>query len=566
MENPCTILCFGDSITKGYVPAFTQEIKKAYPDVQMTVINAGVSGETSRDGLIRLDQFVDKAPQVVVIGFGMNDWRKGISKPAFKQNICHMIDRFEEAGTRVLLITINPAAEGLRRGTNSEVDEYSAIIRELAIEKRVKIADVNALWKKKIRPATRGLRDALHPNALGQQIICEALMHVVPRRNTTVLWQYNSREAVCNYRCPYCYYIGLHHPDDMFFGTIEQWHEGFKRSFGRQPLVFYLAFGEPVLGKKFYDVVEMIGSEPHWELRMTSNVSQPMEQLMNTRIAREGRLHINASFHPLAVTRDEFLNSIHFLRKHAITVPIIYVMYPPFLKRFEEDIVLFQKQQFVVHVRRFQGWYKGKEYPYAYTDEEKRYIAKYSDDGMIKYMLNEQESKGKLTYSGLHFFVVDNVGNVGYDSNVFRPYTKYRCIFGNILQGNFRPLLAPGPYPGYREGTVDGVANLVEAGYHELEGNNVLSFARQGGVYSTDDTVFYKHLHTDFTDSRIRAEYNFPPRNVQDAYYLLTHSSGRRAVMLKHLAASYLPPGINPAVQVRRLRRKLSQIKRISVQ
>ena len=529
MENPCKIIFFGDSITKEYTPIFEKVLRKEYPDIQLEVINAGVRGETSRDGLKRIDQLVDESPQVVVIGFGMNDWRKGVSKREFKRNLCKMVDRFEAIGARVLLVTINPSTEGVRWGTNKTVDEYSCIVREIALEKRIKIADVNSLWKREIKPARRGLRDAIHPNSLGYEIICKALMHVVPRRNTVVLWQYNGHEAKCNYRCPYCYYIGLHHPSDMFFGTIEQWHAGFKRSFGNQHLVFYLAFGEPTLGGAFYDIVEMVGSEPNWELRITSNVSQPMKELVRSRVAREGRLHINASFHPLAVSREEFLKKILFLREHGIEVPIVYVMYPPFLKRFESDIAVFSGQyNFVVHVRRFQGIYKGKEYPYAYTDEERRLIAKYSDDGMIKYMLNQQHNTGDLTYSGLHFFVVDNVGNVGYDSNVFEPYTKYRCIFGNILQGNFRPLFEPGPYPGWREGTVDGVANLVEAGYHELEGNNVLSFARQGGVYHTDNGVFYKNLHTDFTDSRIRAEYNFPPRNAKDAYFTLVHWCSQR--------------------------------------
>jgi hypothetical protein len=112
--------------------------------------------------------------------------------------------------------------------------------------------------------------------------------------------------------------------------------------------------------------------------------------------------------------------------------------------------------------------------------------------------------------------VVDNVGNVGYDSNVFQPYTKYRCIFGNVHQGNFRPLLRPGPYPGYREATVDGVANLVAAGYRELEGNNVLSFAAQGGVVASDGGVDYRHRDTDFEDPATRAAFNFPARGVRD--------------------------------------------------
>jgi acyl-CoA thioesterase-1 len=558
MENPCKIIFFGDSIIKGCAPIFEKAIKEEYPNKDIEIIYAGVSGETSQDGLIRIDQLKDESPQVVVIGFGMNDWRKGISKKEFRENISKIVDEFDKNNVRVILVTINPDYQGFLRGTSKEVDEYTCIIREVAREKRLKIADVNSLWKREIKPVQRGLRDAIHPNSLGYRVICKSLMYIVPRRNTVVLWQYNGHEAKCNYRCPYCYYIGLHHPSDKFFGTIEQWHRGFKESFGNQHLVFYLAFGEPTIGISFYDIVEMVDSEPNWELRITSNVSQPMENLVKSKSTREGRLHINASFHPLTVSIDEFLNKILFLRERGIEISVVYVAYPPFLKRLESDIAVFSEHNFVVHVRRFQGNYRGKEYPYAYTDEERRLIAKFSDDGMIKYMLNQQHNTGDLTYSGLHFFVVDSVGNVGYDSNVFAPYTKYRCIFGNIHQGNFCPLFKPGPYPGRREGTVDGVANLVEANYHELEGNNVLSFARQGGVYRNDNGVFYKNLHTDFTDSRIRAEYNFSPRGIKDGYFMLRYLGIRKFARLIKQAKAY---SINLIMNHRFIRDRLRFIK-----
>ena len=561
MENPCKIIFFGDSITKGYAPIFEKVLKEEYPDKEIEIINAGVSGETSIDGLNRIAPLLDESPQVVVIGFGMNDWRKGISKKEFMKNISKIVDEFEKNNVRVILVTINPDHQGFLKGTSKEVDEYSCIIREVAREKRIKIADINSLWKREIKPVQRGLRDAIHPNNLGYRVICKSLMYIVPRRNTIVLWQYNGHEAKCNYRCPYCYYIGLHHPSDKFFGTIEQWHRGFKESFGNQHLVFYLAFGEPTIGEAFFDIVEMVGSEPNWELRMTSNVSQPMEELVKSKAAREGRLHINASFHPLTVSIDEFLNKILFLRKHGIEVSVVYVAYPPFLNRLESDIAVFSKHNFVVHVRRFQGNHRGKVYPYAYTNEERQLIAKYSDDGMIKYMLNQQHNTGDMTYSGLHLFVVDSVGNVGYDSNVFEPYTKYRCIFGNIHQGNFCPLFEPGPYPGRREGTVDGVTNLVEANYHELEGNNVLSFARQGGVYRTDNGIFYKNLHTDFTDSRIRAEYNFSPRGIKDGYFIVRCLGIRK--FLIYLIKQVRPYLINLIMNHRLIRDQLRFIKRV---
>lgn len=521
MENPCKIIFFGDSITKGYTPIFEKKLRESYPEIDLTVINAGVEGETSRDGINRMDQLVDGKPNIVVIGFGMNDWRKGVDRKEFKRNIIQMLEAFEKVGARVILNTLNPSYNSSTDKYNDEVDKYSEIIREISFVKRIKIADINALWKREFVAPKKALRDDIHPNSLGYAIICKSLMWVVPRKNTTILWQYNGHEAKCNYRCPYCYYIGLHKPEDKFTGYIEQWHERFKQAFGNQHLVFYLAFGEPTYGEKFLEILDMVDSEQNWEMRLTSNVSFNQDKIVQSRSAREGRLNINASFHPVMISREDFLKKILFLRKYGIEVPIVYVAYPPYLKHFEEDIKFFGNHGFVVHVRRFIGKYKGKIYPNAYSEKELLLIAKYSDTGTIRFMLNQRINKGWLTFSGLHFFVIDNAGNVGYDVDAFQPYTWERGIFGNIHTGNFRPALEPSAYPGLREGTVDGVANLVNAGYKELENNNVLSFAKQGGVYKKDNGVIhYEHSNTDFSDPRLRGHYGFPPRNVKDWIYL----------------------------------------------
>jgi len=516
MENPCKIIFFGDSIIKGTTDIFVEKFVRDYPEIDLTIINAGVVGETSRDGLTRLQPLVDEKPYVAVIGFGMNDWRKGVGRKEYKKNLVMMLDSFEAAGTRVIINTVIPSYDFNQRKYNCEVDDYSEAVREIAYEKRIKIADMNALWKRELAKPQKGLRDHIHPNKIGYEIICQSLMYIVPRRNTTVLWQYNGHEAKCNYRCPYCYYIGLHNPKDRFTGYIEQWHERFKEAFGNQHVVFYLAFGEPTYGDKFPDVLKMVNSEANWELRMTSNVSYNQEMIAKSRTVQEGRLHINASYHPCMVERTEFLRRILFLREHEVEVPIVYVAYPKYLPHLEEDIQFFSQHGFVVHVRRFIGTYKGKQYPWAYTPEEIDLIVRYLDDGTIRYMLNQQVSHGKDTYSGLHFFVVDNAGNVGYDVDAFRPYSPLRAILGNIHTGNFRPRLMPTPFPGKWEGTVDGVANLLHAGYKELEENNVLSFARQGGVYKDmDGKVVYGNINRDFSNPKIRASYNFPPHDLR---------------------------------------------------
>jgi len=494
MENPCKLIFFGDSIVKEYTPKIEKILKNKYPEIEFTIINAGISGETSRDGLLRIQELLDKKPNVIVIGFGMNDWRKGVDKNEYNLNLTKMVDLFENIGTRVILTTVSPSYNFDNKKYNNKVDEYSEVIREIAYKKRIKIADINALWKREISPVQNGLRDELHPNKKGYDSICESLMYVIPRRNTTILWQYNSREAKCNYRCPYCYYIGLHSPVDKFHGKIEQWHEAFLNSFGKQHIYFYMAFGEPIIGKNFFEILDMVGNEPNWEGRITSNISilEYLKRIVNSKAAKEGRFHINGSFHPCMTTREKFLNKLLFLRDNGIEPSIVYVAYPKYFSHFVEDIEEFSKHGFITHVRTFQGKYKGKLYPQSYTEEEYKIVSFFMDSGSIKYMLNLYDTKNHYTFSGFHFFIINETGKVGYDSNCFRG--KYKGIFGNILDGSFKPPLLPTRYPCPLERTVDGVANIIDAGYKELEGNHVIHFAKQGGVYkNSEGEVIFKN-------------------------------------------------------------------------
>ena len=462
-----------------------------------------------------------------------------------------MIEKFEVIGSRVILLTINPDYQGFLKGTSKAIGDYNCIIRETAKEKCIKIADVDLLWKRKIKPVQKGLKDKIHPNKLGYEIYYESLLHVAPQSHTVILWQYNGRECKCNYKCPYCYYSYSPKAENYFWGTTEEWRDAFKRSFGNQKLIFYLAFGEPTLGEAFYNIVKMIEEEPKWSLRITTNLSQNLERLVNTRLAKEGRLNINASFHPTQVGIEIFLDQVLYLRKHYIEVPIVYVMWPPYLKRFESDFKVFNDHNFLVHIRRFKGIYKGKYYPKSYTDEERQFIARYCDDATIKYMLNEDQNIifDRRTYSGFHFFIVDCTGNIGYDSNCFSIYTKYRTVFGNILQPyTLKFPLEPTQYPkGYTQRTVDGISNYLELGYHQLEGNNVLAFAKQGGVYHAENGIFYSNINKDFNNSRVRAKYYFPPRGIKDEYFIFKYLGIKK--YLKYLKKQLKQYFINIIIQ-----------------
>ena len=505
MENPCKIVCFGDSITKAWTRQFNARITSEYPNVE--VINEGAEGDTTYQGLERVEHVLGLMPDVATLGFGMNDVHQGIRRKAFARNMGALIDAFLREKIRIVVLTMNP--DDMNGQVSERLVQYNQDLRDIAYEKRVRIADVYSLWLREFARASEGLQDPVHPNEQGNDVIVKALMRTVPRRTTTVVWQFNGEHAFCNYACPYCYVSSSTNVDHRYSGTPELWHDAFRKSFGQQKLLFYLTFGEPMASKGFYDVLSMITAEPHWEGHMTSNLSFPLDKLLKTELVREGRFHVNASFHPTQTTIGKFLEKLLILRDHGIECPVIYVMYPPQIDQFESLWKEFDRHQFLVHVRRFRGRYGLRRYPQAYTEAERQFIARYCDDATIKYMLNEHEMdsvgfKGKLTYAGMYYILVTCEGDV-----FLTPDHKGKCL-GNVMKNNVRLHTEPEPYGGSMDGTIDGIASLLETDYKELEGNHVMSFAAQGGVRKENGRVTYMNLEADFSDREIRKCYGFP--------------------------------------------------------
>ncbi len=108
-EQPVTILAFGDSLTAGYglnpMEAYPVLLEKDLRDKGLKVIvtNAGVSGETTSDGLARLDWLLDTAPDIVILEFGANDMLRGLPPAQAEANLDAMIKGFRNKGTTVLL-------------------------------------------------------------------------------------------------------------------------------------------------------------------------------------------------------------------------------------------------------------------------------------------------------------------------------------------------------------------------------------------------------------------------------------------------------------------------------
>lgn len=110
---PKTVLVVGDSLSAeygiargaGWVALAEQKLKAQKLDVN--VVNASVSGETTSGGRTRLPQLLAKhKPDIVVIELGANDGLRGLPVAAADSNLRAMVDTAKKAGARVLLVGI----------------------------------------------------------------------------------------------------------------------------------------------------------------------------------------------------------------------------------------------------------------------------------------------------------------------------------------------------------------------------------------------------------------------------------------------------------------------------
>jgi acyl-CoA thioesterase-1 len=119
------IVAFGDSLTAGVAG-------RSYPDdlqdlldrhgLRYRVDNQGVSGDTSTDGLARIDNVIAEHPALVLLEFGGNDGLRGTPVDATRKNLQEMIERLRQANLRIVLLGItlppNYGAEYVRSFTD----------------------------------------------------------------------------------------------------------------------------------------------------------------------------------------------------------------------------------------------------------------------------------------------------------------------------------------------------------------------------------------------------------------------------------------------------------------
>ncbi len=174
---PVTVAALGDSLTAGYGLAQDQGFvpqMQAWLDAEgaeVTLLNAGVSGDTTAGGLSRVDWTLTPDVDAMLVALGGNDYLRGLDPKVSRDNLDKILGKAKAADVPSMLI-------GLRAGTNYGAD-YATAFNGM-------YGDLGAKYDVPVYPDWfAGLRDldlpkylqadGIHPNAEGVKLIVAAM-------------------------------------------------------------------------------------------------------------------------------------------------------------------------------------------------------------------------------------------------------------------------------------------------------------------------------------------------------------------------------------------------------
>ncbi len=176
-----TILFFGDSLTAGY----GLKIEEAFPaliqdrldslGLKYTVINSGVSGETTSGGLNRLNWVLKQEVAIFVLELGANDGLRGVPLGETRKNLQEIIDavKAKNSDTQIVLAGMQiPPNMGPEYTT-----EFRTIFPELAAQNGIPLIPFLLEGVAGIRELN--LEDGIHPTAEGHKIVRENVWRVL---------------------------------------------------------------------------------------------------------------------------------------------------------------------------------------------------------------------------------------------------------------------------------------------------------------------------------------------------------------------------------------------------
>ncbi|WP_405206588.1 arylesterase [Aquimarina sp. LLG6339-5] len=177
-----TILCFGDSLTAGYG---LDDINDAYPAILQnildslglayTVINSGLSGETTAGGKSRISWVLNQKVDVFILELGANDGLRGVPLTETRNNLQSIIDAVRKKNSETTIIL---AGMQLPPNMGPEyITEFRNIFPDLA--KKNELALIPFLLKDVGGIPELNQADGIHPTIEGQKILANNVWEIL---------------------------------------------------------------------------------------------------------------------------------------------------------------------------------------------------------------------------------------------------------------------------------------------------------------------------------------------------------------------------------------------------
>ena len=174
-QNPIKIMLYGDSLMAGYglpqkdnlASELSREIKSN--DSTISFINASISGNTSKNGLSRVDWSLGDNPNIVILCLGANDMLRGLDPSLTKNNLDSIINKFINNNAIIILAGMqSPESMGPKFKK-----EFDAIYPDLSAQYNLIfmpfLLEGVALEKELLQA------DFKHPNAKGIRVMADNL-------------------------------------------------------------------------------------------------------------------------------------------------------------------------------------------------------------------------------------------------------------------------------------------------------------------------------------------------------------------------------------------------------
>jgi len=173
------IVAFGDSLTAGagvdpdknYPAKLQAKIDSA--GYRYRVVNAGVSGDISSQGLDRVESVASLYPAVVIIEFGANDGLRGLPSETIRRNLASIIQRLQSVGAKIVLAGMEiPPNYG---------PQYTSSFRDIfpSLAKEYRTSLIPFFLEKVGGHPELNQEDGIHPTAQGYGIVVENVWKVL---------------------------------------------------------------------------------------------------------------------------------------------------------------------------------------------------------------------------------------------------------------------------------------------------------------------------------------------------------------------------------------------------